>query len=76
MVLELAAASLQPEQGLYRWEQLAAADEIFLTNSVQEIVPVSTLWNGDRRVTIGSGRCGEQTAGLMRLYRERTDMLI
>ncbi|OMF86485.1 aminotransferase class IV [Paenibacillus sp. FSL R7-0337] len=76
MVLELAAASLQPEQGLYRWEQLAAADEIFLTNSVQEIVPVSTLWNGDRRVTIGSGRCGEQTAALMKLYRERTDMLI
>lgn len=74
--LSLAAASHQPEQGFYRWEQLAAADEIFLTNSVQEIVPVSTLWNGDRRITIGSGRCGEQTAALMRLYRERTDMLI
>lgn len=76
MVLELAAASLQPEQGFYRWEQLEAADEIFLTNSVQEIVPVSTLWHGDRRVTVGRGLCGEQTAALMRLYRERTDMLI
>ncbi|WP_238655740.1 aminotransferase class IV [Paenibacillus piscarius] len=72
MVLELAVSSLQPEQGFYRWEQLAAADEIFLTNSIQELVPVTTIWNGERRITIGSGRCGEQTDLLMKLYRERT----
>ena len=75
MVLELALSSgLHPEQGFYRWEQLEAADEIFLTNSVQEIVPVTTLWNGDQRVTVGSGRCGVRTDFIMKLYRERTGM--
>lgn len=72
MVMELAAAaSLLPEQGFYRWEQLEAADEVFLTNSVQEIVPVTTLWNRDRRIAVGSGRCGERTDAIMKLYRER-----
>ncbi|QUL55102.1 aminotransferase class IV [Paenibacillus tritici] len=76
MVLELAAsAGLHSEQGFYRMEQLEAADEIFLTNSVQEIVPVTALWNGDRRITISSGRCGERTEAMIRLYRERTGML-
>lgn len=76
MVLELAAsAGLYPEQGFYRWEQLEAADEIFLTNSVQEIVPVTALWNGDRRITIGSGRCGERTDAILKLYRERAGRL-
>lgn len=73
MVLELAAvAGLKTKQGLYTIEQLEQADEIFLTNSIQELVPVTTLWNGERRITIGSGRCGQQTGALMKLYRERT----
>lgn len=73
MVLELAEASgLHSEQGFYRLEQLEAADEIFLTNSVQEIVPVRALWDGNRRITVGNGRCGEQTDAMMKLYRERT----
>lgn len=73
MVLELAAAAgLKTEQGLYTIEQLEQADEIFLTNSIQELVPVTILWNGERRITIGSGRCGEQTDVLLKLYRERT----
>jgi 4-amino-4-deoxychorismate lyase len=72
MVLALApAAGLKAEEGLYRWEQLERASEVFLTNSVQEIVPVTTLWNGDRQITVGSGRCGERTDAIMKLYRER-----
>ncbi|AIQ15339.1 4-amino-4-deoxychorismate lyase [Paenibacillus sp. FSL H7-0357] len=73
MVLKLApAAGLRVEEGLYRWEQLQAADEVFLTNSVQEIVPVTTLWHGDEALTVGTGRCGAHTAQLITLYRERT----
>lgn len=76
MVLELAAAAgLDSGQGFYRWGQLEQAEEVFLTNSVQEIVPVTTLWNGDRRITVGSGHCGEQTDILIKLYRERAGRL-
>ncbi|MEK3945937.1 aminotransferase class IV [Paenibacillus sp. FSL H3-0310] len=73
MVLELAlSAGLSVEEGTYHWEQLKAADEVFLTNSVQEIVPVTGVWHGDARFTIGTGQCGTITAGLISLYRDRT----
>ncbi|MNC32540.1 D-alanine aminotransferase [compost metagenome] len=73
MVLELAlAAGLQTEEGLYQWEQLAEADEIFLTNSVQELVPVTALWCANDRQTVSGGCCGRLTALLLEAYRERT----
>jgi 4-amino-4-deoxychorismate lyase len=77
MVLELApAAGLQIEEGFYRWEQLLAADEVFLTNSVQELVPVTKLWHSKgEAVGISGERCGKITAELIRLYRERTEVL-
>lgn len=77
MVLELAhAAGLRIEEGFYRWEQLLAADEVFLTNSVQELVPVTRLWHGnDEAVSISGERCGKITAELIGLYRERTEVL-
>ncbi|QSF45189.1 aminotransferase class IV [Paenibacillus tianjinensis] len=76
MVLELApGAGLRTEEGFYRWEQLLAAEEIFLTNSVQEIVPVTTLWHGTESLMVSGGRSGKNTAELIRLYRERTEGL-
>ncbi|MGG4218574.1 aminotransferase class IV [Paenibacillus jamilae] len=43
-VLELANLRGIPcEQGLYRWDELKQADEIFMTNSIQEIRPVDLL---------------------------------
>ncbi|WP_379163943.1 aminotransferase class IV [Paenibacillus sp. sgz5001063] len=75
MVLKLAHdAGLQTEEGLYRWEQIAGADEIFLTNSVQEIVPVTTLWRTNEQMAVSGGRCGRITALLLELYRERTGL--
>ncbi|MBW4084914.1 aminotransferase class IV [Paenibacillus sp. S150] len=75
MVLELAHASgLQTEEGLYQWGQLAEADEIFFTNSVQEIVPVTMLWRANERLIVSGGRCGRLTALLLELYRERTGL--
>lgn len=43
-VIQLAmAAGIFVHEGHYTWEHLLEADEIFLTNSVQEIVPVKQL---------------------------------
>ncbi|KUP20904.1 aminotransferase class IV [Paenibacillus sp. DMB5] len=76
MVLMLAReAGLQTEQGFYQWEQLLAADEIFLTNSIQELVPVTILWQDNEPYQAGKGYCGRYTAELIRLYRERTEAL-
>ncbi len=75
-VLELAA-----EMGLrtearsdYRWEDALAADEAFLTSSIQEVVPVSELVGGPDQA---SGRrfdgIGPVTSELMRAYRLRAE---
>ncbi|UQZ34260.1 4-amino-4-deoxychorismate lyase [Paenibacillus sp. PK3_47] len=73
IVIELAAeAGLRVEEGYYTWEQLQSADEVFLTNSVQEIVPVTALWDENKAAGISGGRCGRYTGQLMTLYRERT----
>lgn len=74
-VLELAAETgLRTEEGYYTWEQLQSADEVFITNSVQEIVPVTTLWNEQEAVNMSGGRCGRYTGELLTLYRERTEL--
>ncbi|WP_339318142.1 aminotransferase class IV [Paenibacillus sp. FSL R10-2734] len=73
MVMELAcSAGIIVEEGAYRWEQVLSADEVFLTNSVQEIVPVTTLWEQDKRFTVGDGLCGRMTSDLILSYGERT----
>lgn len=69
-VLELARDRfrLPVREGLYRWEQIWEADELFLTNSVQEIVPVTTL-----EATTFASRAlpvGPATARFMHAYRE------
>lgn len=73
MVLELAqTAGYKVEEGIYHWEQLQAADEIFLTNSVQELVPVTSLYGDNERFVVGEGSCGPMTEELLHLYRDRT----
>lgn len=53
------------------------ADEIFVTNSIQEIVPVARLENEQgQTVKAWAGGTGEAVLRLMRLYRsaaERND---
>jgi 4-amino-4-deoxychorismate lyase len=73
-VLELAReAGYVTIEGLFGWEQLLEADEIFLTNSIQELVPVTVLsdTNG-RRKTVGGADAGPITKQLLSLYREST----
>jgi 4-amino-4-deoxychorismate lyase len=61
------------KEGLYRWEDLSAADEIFFVNSIQEIVPVTQLFIPDGQAyAVGQGRPGESTRKLMQIYNEST----
>jgi len=76
IVLELARhEGYRTEEGLYSWEQLQSADEIWLTNSIQELVPVTKLsdgsgWSG----AIGDGEAGAATRQLLALYRQSTQI--
>jgi 4-amino-4-deoxychorismate lyase len=68
-VIELAEQEgLAVEKGLYTWEQLTQAEEVFVTNSVQEIVPVVRLLEDDREVIVGNGQIGRHTATLCTAY--------
>ncbi|MCZ8517597.1 aminodeoxychorismate lyase [Paenibacillus filicis] len=70
-VMELAAeAGLTVEEGLYRWSDLEQADEVFMTNSIQEIVHASRLMDTQGGVrNVGSGMAGLKTAELLSRYR-------
>lgn len=71
-VLRLAhKAGIPVEEGRYTLDELLAAEEMFLTNSVQEIVPVSRLYDTDGTVLWSSGAVrGPVTAALSEKYRE------
>jgi 4-amino-4-deoxychorismate lyase len=76
LVIEIAVQmGLSVQQGLYSWEDLVAADEIFMTNSIQELAPVSTLFNLDgEKQEISQGRIGKITEDLLREYHRLTKM--
>lgn len=71
-VLQLAEQlNIEAEEGLYCAKALWEADEIFLTNSVQEIVPVSKVYDTDGTSRTLSGSIpGAVTHQLMRGYSE------
>jgi branched-chain amino acid aminotransferase len=68
LVLAIARqAGIPAIEARLRPADLAAADEVLLTSTVREVVPVTTL--GDRRV--GAGRPGPVYARIHALFRER-----
>ncbi len=70
-VMELAGRIGVPvEEGLYSWENLLAADEIFLTNSIQEIVPVTRLLAEDHSYAVQQQEVGIITARLYAAYEK------
>ncbi|MDF2721536.1 MAG: 4-amino-4-deoxychorismate lyase [Paenibacillus sp.] len=71
-VIELARRlGIEVREGLFAWTDLMAADEAFVTNSVQELVPVNSGYDGDGlKQTIGRGKRGAITAQLMKAYTE------
>jgi 4-amino-4-deoxychorismate lyase len=63
--------SIPLEEGLYCWNDLITADEIFLTNSIQELVPVTLLYDLEgNQQSISKGAIGEITALLLQGYRQ------
>jgi 4-amino-4-deoxychorismate lyase len=66
-------AGFTVEEGLYSWDEVLGADEVFVTNSIQEIVPVTKLFDPAGRTTVVSqGKAGDVTKKLMQVYGERT----
>ncbi|WP_025678973.1 aminotransferase class IV [Paenibacillus massiliensis] len=72
-VMELAGAKgIQVDEGLYTWEELMEAEEVFLTTSVQEISPVTSLSDPEGRTyVIGNGRPGLMTEELLEDYQKK-----
>ncbi|MEC4568910.1 aminotransferase class IV [Paenibacillus sp. CMAA1739] len=77
-ILELAHLRGIPcEQGLYRWDELKQADEIFMTNSIQEIRPVDLLLEPGGAASHLSAPLAETesiTALLLHDYRQKAGM--
>ncbi|MGG1939668.1 aminotransferase class IV [Paenibacillus polymyxa] len=77
-VLELANLRGIPcKQGLYRWDELKQADEIFMTNSIQEIRPVDLLLEpGGVEIHIAGplAQFESITALLLHDYRQKAGM--
>lgn len=73
-VLELAKeCGLELEEGLYPWATLLQADEVFITNSIQEIVPITTLYDlAGHSSQVSGGVAGVITGKLMELYGNYT----
>lgn len=68
VVIDLARAKFSVEEREVATEEMYAADEMFITGSFKEVVPV--VQAGDK--TIGNGKVGEVTKEVMKLFREFT----
>jgi len=68
VVLDLAAVDFKPELKAISRNDLLKADEIFLTSSNKEVLPVTSV----DEVTIGGGRPGAVTTRIMKLFAEYT----
>jgi branched-chain amino acid aminotransferase len=68
LTLEIAAASGVPhEERVLSPEDLAKADELFITSTLKELAPMVTLDNAP----IGTGAPGPVTKALLKSYRDR-----
>ncbi|AJS60759.1 aminotransferase class IV [Paenibacillus sp. IHBB 10380] len=73
VVMELAVEEgIRCEEGLYTWDDLLGAEEIWMTSSIQELVPITSLLglNGSCH-RVGNGTAGPITMKLLHLYRQK-----
>lgn len=70
-VLKLAQSEgISIEEGLYCWEELLHAEEIFVTNSIQEIVPIKSVFDETGRNILSQKHApGPITQTLYDIYR-------
>lgn len=73
-VIELAEQQgLNVEEGQYSYEMLMQSSEIWMTNSIQELVPITTLIDLDgTRQSVSSGTAGVICRQLAAAYRQAT----
>jgi 4-amino-4-deoxychorismate lyase len=73
-ILQVAGScGLSVQEGLYTWEDLLSADEVFIVNSIQELVPITRLYTPDGEdFLIHDGVPGEYTRRLFKHYQEAT----
>ncbi|GGH39560.1 aminodeoxychorismate lyase [Paenibacillus segetis] len=76
IVLEMTEEfGMDRQEGQYTWEMLCEADEVFVTNSIQELVPVTKLVIPEAPEEcsrlVGSGRIGHITNNLLNSYRKK-----
>ncbi|CAM3100098.1 aminodeoxychorismate lyase [Paenibacillus sediminis] len=63
-------------EGNYTWDHLVHADEAFITSSIQEVVPITSLIDTDGAIyKVNSGTVGPVTSQLLNLYRKKAGML-
>lgn len=75
-IIELAEQlELPVEKGLYNWQQLQRADEIFMTNSIQELVPITVLLDDDHENPVSGGQPGRWTTALYEAYEKEACQL-
>ena len=73
MVLKLAREiGLEVVEGFFDVSEIERADEMFLTSSTREVVPI-TRANGS---TIGKGKPGPVTLRLLKAYRSAVEQLV
>lgn len=73
-ILEMSAETgIIVREGNYDVDELARADEVFLTNSVQEIVPVNAIEGEQGAVLREFPEAGSTTRAWMRQYRLRAE---
>jgi len=71
IVMALAKESLTPEERDIYYDELSTVEEMFITSTSKEIMPVVQV-DG---LTIGNGRPGHHTRWLMRKFRELVEQL-
>ena len=73
VVLRLAReAGLEVVEGVFEAGEISTADEMFLTSTTREVVPITKI--GGKLV--GDGKPGPATLGLLRAYRDAVELLI
>lgn len=74
VVLEAAAELGMPVvEGLFSTKELSQADEIFMTSSIQELIPITVLlgFPEGEVIQVQSGKMGPNTRRLLSLYRRK-----
>ncbi|MDM5186542.1 aminodeoxychorismate lyase [Bacillus sp. DX4.1] len=70
IIMAAGTLNIQIEEGFFTKEELLSADEVFVTNSIQEIVPLRCMEGVNF-----PGKDGEMTKRLMRIYEMHRESL-